>query len=98
VTGVSAIHHSLRDVNTSTGDVRLLVQIRDFIDRAAMNPHPHTKLGMILKLLTDFQRAQDRRFRAVAKNQSAAIACGQTHQFAFLFCQTELLGSAHNLP
>ena len=46
VTGVAAIHHSLRDVNSRAGDVRLFVEISDFVDRTAMNAHADAKLGM----------------------------------------------------
>src|SRR5215470_4001105 len=52
---------------------------------------------MTFKSSADFQSAQDRSFRASAKNQCATIACRQAHQFAFRFGQTKLLGSAHDL-
>ena len=74
VPGIAAIHHPLRDVDASAGNVGLFVQISDFIDRAAVNAHPHLKFGMIFQLLADLQRAENRRFRTVAKNQRAAVA------------------------
>ena len=41
VTGITAIHHALRDVDSGAGDISLLVQVTDLIDRAAVNTHPH---------------------------------------------------------
>src|SRR5713226_5731372 len=74
MSGISAIHHSLRDVNARTRDVRLVVQVGDFIYRAAVNSHADVKLWLFLELLADFQRAQNWRFRTVAKNERATIA------------------------
>ena len=41
VTGITAIHHSLRDVNAGAGDVLALVHVGDVMDRAAVNSHAH---------------------------------------------------------
>ena len=46
VTGIATIHHPLRDVDPSSGDVCLRVKISDFIDRPAVNSHANPKLGM----------------------------------------------------
>src|SRR5439155_12178450 len=48
MSGIAAIHDSLRDVNSSTGYVRLFVQIGDRIDRPAMDSHSYAKFRMIL--------------------------------------------------
>ena len=47
VSGIAAIHHPLRDVDAGAGDVCLLVQIGDFVDRPAVNAHAHAQFGMI---------------------------------------------------
>ena len=39
VTGVTAIHDALSDVDAGAGNVRLLVQIGDFVDRTTVNAH-----------------------------------------------------------
>ena len=39
VTGITAIHHSLCDVDPTAGDVRASADISDFADRTAMNSH-----------------------------------------------------------
>ena len=74
VSGIAAIHHPLRDVDSGAGDIGLLVHIGDFADRTAVNSHAHPKFGMTLQLLADLHRAQHRRFRAVAKNERATVA------------------------
>ena len=43
VTSIAAIHHSLRHIDASAGDIGLLVQIGDFVDGAAMNAHADAK-------------------------------------------------------
>src|SRR5438874_8565642 len=43
VTGIPAIHHPLRDVDASPGNICLFVQVSDFIYRAAVNAHLNTK-------------------------------------------------------
>jgi hypothetical protein len=48
VAGITAIHHPLRDIDPRSGNVCLLVQISDFIDRTAVNAHAHAKFGMTL--------------------------------------------------
>ncbi len=97
MSGISAIHHSLSDVNAGACNIGLLVQVSNLVDRATVNSHAHVKFGMTLQCLADFQRAQNWRFRSVSKNKRATIARRQTHQFPFCFGETELLGTAHDL-
>ena len=97
VTAITAIHHPLGNVDASARDIRLFVQVGDFVDRATVNSHTDVKFGMIFQFLANFQRTQDRRFQTASKNERAAIACRQTHQLAFRRSETELLCSAHDL-
>ena len=46
VSGVSAIHDALRDVYSSAGNVGLLIQVSDFIYRAAVNSHSQPQLRL----------------------------------------------------
>jgi len=73
VTGIAAIHHPLRNVNTSAGDVGALVNVGDFVHRAAVNSHPELKTRRVLQRPGDFQRALGRSFRTVAKNQCNTV-------------------------
>jgi hypothetical protein len=76
VTGITTIHHPLRDVDPRSGDIGLLVQVTDLIDRTAVDAHPHPQFGMTFEFPANFDRAKDRRFRAGAENERATIACG----------------------
>src|SRR6266478_7622880 len=48
---ITAIHHPLGDVDASTGDVGLFVQISDFTDRPAVNTHSDSKFRMTFSAL-----------------------------------------------
>ena len=48
VTGIAAIHHSLRHVNARARDVGPPVHIGHFADRSAMNAHPHLDRRVLL--------------------------------------------------
>ena len=48
VTGVTAIHDALGDVDSGAGNVRLLVQIGDFVNRTTVDAHADPDLGMTL--------------------------------------------------
>ncbi len=37
---IAAIHHSLGHIDSRTGYVRFLINVRDSVDRTAMNSHP----------------------------------------------------------
>src|SRR6266480_1321053 len=97
VVSITTIHYPLRDADASAGDVRLFVQISDFIDRTAVNSHSYLKLRMTFQLLADLERAQRGRFRTGAKNQRATVPCRQTHQLSFCFGETELVRPAYDL-
>jgi hypothetical protein len=44
VTGVAAIHHSLRHVDPSAGDIRSVIDIDHAADRAAIDAHPQAQV------------------------------------------------------
>ena len=48
VTGVTAIHDALGDVNAGAGNIRLLVQVGDFVNRTTVDAHADPDLGMTL--------------------------------------------------
>ena len=97
MSGIAAIHYPLRDVDPSAGNVGLLIQVGDFVNRAAVNAHPHFEFRMTLERFTDLHSAKNRRFRAGAKNERATVARRQAQQLAFCLGQTELLRAAHDL-
>jgi hypothetical protein len=50
MSGISAIHHALRDVNACAGNVGLFVQVGNFIYRATVDSHSHLKFQMRLEV------------------------------------------------
>src|SRR5205809_7865870 len=92
VPGISAIHHSLRNVDPSAGDVGSPVNINDFIDGAAVDAHPDTQFGLRFQPHAHFQCASRGRLRIVPKNQSHAIASWQTNELMFRLGNPELFG------
>jgi hypothetical protein len=57
VTSITTVHHSLRNVDSSSSNIGSVVHILDLVDRAAVNAHPHSNMRLISQLLTDFQGA-----------------------------------------
>ena len=48
MTGIAAIHHALRDVNSDTSNVRLVVYILQLIDWSAVHTHAQADMRMAL--------------------------------------------------
>src|SRR6476646_3933434 len=48
VTGLTAIHHPLREVNTGASDIDLIVDIHHPADGPTMNSHANAKAGGLL--------------------------------------------------
>ena len=94
VAGVAAIHHSLGDVDPGAGDIGLLVQIADLVNRTAVHTRADFQFWMTLQCLADFHGAENRRLRAVAKNQRDAVARRQAQKFSFRFRLFELFRPA----
>jgi hypothetical protein len=73
VTGITAIHHSLSDVDPGSGNIGLFVQISNLVNWAAVNAHPHLQFGMTFELPANLNGAEDRGFGAGAENERAAV-------------------------
>src|SRR3954470_19681703 len=46
VAGITAIHHSLSYINTRAGNIHLIVNVRDLVDRATVHTHANLDVGM----------------------------------------------------
>src|SRR6266550_1449863 len=57
VSGIATIHHALRDVDSGAGNVRLFVQVSDFVNRPAVNSHANVQFRRALECLANFERA-----------------------------------------
>ena len=53
VSGIAAIHHSLRHVNSSAGEIGPFVYIDNAADWSAVDSHPELQVGMFLERATD---------------------------------------------
>ena len=73
VTGIAAIHHSLRHVDARARDIGPPVHIDHFAHRSAVNSHPHLNRGCSLALATHLQRALRRFLRAIPKDECHSI-------------------------
>ena len=71
--GIAAIHHALSNVDSGSGNVRLLVEIGHFIDRTAVNSHADAKFWMVPQRFGNFDGAKNWRFQ-IAKDKRATVA------------------------
>jgi hypothetical protein len=97
VTGIAAIHHALRDIDSRAGDIRLFVQIGDRINWTAVDSHSHPKLRVFSQFPGDLKRTQYRRFRRSSKHQRCPVTCRESQQLAFGLGGAELLRATHDL-
>jgi len=74
VSGVAAAHDALCHVNSSTGEIGLIVHICEWIDRATVNAHAQFEFRVVLQGLADFERALHGRFGIVGEHQHHSIA------------------------
>src|SRR6266481_4863061 len=74
VAGVATIHHPLRHVDPSAGEIASFVYIDNPANWPAVNSHPKLQAGMFLERAADLHRALRRRFWTGVKNQRHPIA------------------------
>ena len=82
MSGVTAVQHSLRNIDSRTGYVRFLVNIDDSVDRTTVNSHPQPDARMILQRFANLERTPGRFFRTVEENQRHPIAGRHSDEFA----------------
>lgn len=92
MTRITAIHHSLCNVNSSACNVSSAVYVPNFINWPTVNPHSKLHPRMLFKLFTDLDCAPDRRFGAIEEYQSHSIASWQTNQFIRRVRSPNLIG------
>jgi hypothetical protein len=74
VSGIAAVHYSLRDVNSSAGEIGAPVYIDHAPNWPVVDPDPKLQSRMFLKHAADLHCALRWRFRAGVKDQGHAIA------------------------
>src|SRR5439155_10089879 len=97
VTGITTIHHSLRQVDPGAGNVLPLVYVSHFADRTAVNPHSQGDPRMFFQGPGNFYGALRRCLGAFPKDQRHTVACGQAGELLLRVGLTKLAGAADDL-
>src|SRR3954454_11055167 len=74
VSGIAAVHHPLRDIDGGASHVCFSGCVDDSADWSTVYAHSQPQFRMFLERAAYFQRAFNRRFRAMKKNQRDAVA------------------------
>src|SRR5439155_7203714 len=82
VSGIAAIHDALRHIDPWSRDVRLVINIGDLIDWAAVHSHPQLDMRMLLQCSADLERTSHRLFRTVEEKKRHPIASRHSDEFA----------------
>ena len=73
VSGIAAIHDSLRDIDASPGNVLALVHVRNVVNWSAVNSHSQRQARFRPQGLSNFQCAFDRFLLRSSKHQGHAV-------------------------
>ena len=71
VTGIATVHHPLRQVDTSPGDIGASSQVGHLAHRPAVNSHPYGNLRVLLERLSNLKRTLCRFLRGLFRKTSA---------------------------
>src|SRR6266516_7714287 len=97
VSGISAIQHTLGDIDSCPCHIRFVVNIGDSVDRAAVNPHPQLDARVSLQSSVDLEGTAHRLLRTTVKKERHPIPCLHSHKFTVCFRRSETFCCAHDL-
>src|SRR6266542_2393453 len=97
VSGITAIQHSLGDVDSRSCKVRFVVNIGNAIDRTTVNPHTQPNMWMILQGSADLQSAAYRFLGTVKKKQGHPVSRLHSTELAPCFGKSKTFGASHDL-
>src|SRR6266436_9513955 len=97
VSGIAAVHDPLCDIDAGAGHVRFSGCVDDPTHGPTVYAHSQLKFRMLLESAAYFQRAFNRRFWAMIKNQRDAVACGDCNQAPSRLCGLEFVCTSDNL-
>ena len=97
VSGISAVHHPLRHVNSGAGNVRPFVDINDTADRPAVHTHSQWQIGMCFQRAANVQRTFQRRLRTVVKNQRHSVSGRNLDELPLGFRTPKFIRASNNL-
>ena len=80
---------SLREINPGTGDVRPIIDVDHFLDRAAVNTDAQMNLGMTLESRADLHRAFEWRLETVEKDEVHPVTGREANQLSRCFGRAE---------
>ena len=86
---ISAIHHALRDVDSSARNIPVRVNVRDAINGTGVQTHPQFQFRVAGQLLRQLDSAPYRCFGISKKHQRHPIPGGQRNQLFLAPCSSE---------
>src|SRR5437763_8961000 len=94
---VPAIHHPLRQVNSTASHVAIGIDIRNAVNRSGVGAHADLYMWICAQSPADFNRAACRGFWVAEEYKSHAVTARQSHQ-TFVACGLlNVLSVAHQL-
>src|SRR5262249_12584945 len=94
---IAAIQHTLRDVDSRSCKVRVVVNVLDSFDRTTVNAHPHLYVRMILQGFADLERTAHRLFRTAEKKERHPVSSLHSNKFTVCFRRPATFRYAHEL-
>src|SRR5207302_7357473 len=96
VTRVTAIHHSLRDIDSSSGNVRATTYVHYAADRSAVNPHTQLEFGVLPRPPTNLQSAFHRGLRSIVEHERHSISCWHGNEPTICLRRAKMFRLAHD--
>jgi len=92
VSGISTIHHALCDVDATTGDISIRIDVRDPINGTRVDSHAQLDVGRGAERFRQFESAPDRGFGVTKKDKRHPVTGGQSDQLVVSSCSLERRG------
>src|SRR6266513_2226926 len=97
VTGITTIHHPLRNVDSCSGYVCAATYVHYATDRSAMDPHAQLQLWVFTCGIANFQRTLHRRFGSVVKDQGHTVTGRHGNEPTLCLRRAEMFSLADDL-
>jgi hypothetical protein len=97
VSGIAAVHDPLCHIDAGASYVRFSGCVDDPTHGSTVYAHSQLNLRILLESTAYFQRAFNRRLRAMIKNQRDAVACWDFDQAPGRFRGLEFIRTSDNL-
>ena len=97
MSGIPAVHHSLRHIDPGASYVRPVVHISPSANRSAVDTHSHFEFRMMSQRFAHLQRAPDRRIGCARKSQRHSISSWQANQLSGSFRDAERVSVSNDL-